>query len=127
MDKFIEPHRYLFSLRKSKGLTLHEVANRAGCSHNAIALIEKGVNIPRDSLLSKLCEIYSIDEDKLFLLYDRVPPRVEKILLENETLMSTLRKIAMDRSITGVDKDMLFKLFEFSYHTLSRNIRSRGK
>ena len=48
-------------IRKSKGLTMLQVAQRVGVSEAMISLIERKVRVPSVKLAKKLAPIYEVD------------------------------------------------------------------
>ena len=59
MEKEIQKKIRVF--RKEKGLTLRELAERAGCSHSFISQVEKGVTVPSLSMVGKLASALQIN------------------------------------------------------------------
>lgn len=54
-------------IRKSLNLKQCEVAKKVGVSNNYITMIENGIRNPGDTLKQKLCRLYGIDMNTLFL------------------------------------------------------------
>lgn len=57
----------LAAARVNAGLTQEEVAKTLGVSKNTIINWEKGKSIPRATQMQKMCEIYNISEEYIFL------------------------------------------------------------
>jgi transcriptional regulator with XRE-family HTH domain len=61
-----ELQRRIRLYRKNNGLTLRELAERAGCTHSYISQIEKGVTVPSLSMVGKLAAALGINVVELF-------------------------------------------------------------
>ena len=57
----------LAAARVNAGLTQEEVARNLGISKNTLINWEKGKSIPRATQMQKMCEIYNIPEEHIFL------------------------------------------------------------
>lgn len=57
----------LAAARVNAGLTQEEVARILGISKNTLINWEKGKSIPRATQMQKMCEIYNISEEYIFL------------------------------------------------------------
>ena len=57
----------LAAARVNAGLTQEEVARNLGISKNTLINWEKGKSIPRATQMQKMCEIYNISEEYIFL------------------------------------------------------------
>lgn len=57
----------LAAARVNAGLTQEEVARSLGISKNTLINWEKGKSIPRATQMQKMCEIYNISEEYIFL------------------------------------------------------------
>ena len=57
----------LAAARVNAGLTQEDVAKTLGVSKNTIINGEKGKRIPRATQVQKMCEIYNISEEYIFL------------------------------------------------------------
>lgn len=53
------------ALRKARGLTQAELANRIGISRSAIGMYESGERIPRPDDLEKIADFFNVDLDYL--------------------------------------------------------------
>ena len=56
---------FLFILRKSKGMTQQEVADRLGVSNKTVSSWETGASCPDISLLPAIAELYGVTCDEL--------------------------------------------------------------
>lgn len=54
-------------IRKSLNLKAEDVAETIGVTSNYVMMIESGIRTPSDKLKHKLCELYGIDMNTLFL------------------------------------------------------------
>ena len=57
----------LAAARVNAGLTQEDVARNLGISKNTLINWEKGKSIPRATQMQKMCEIYNISEEYIFL------------------------------------------------------------
>ena len=57
----------LAAARVNAGLTQEEVARNLGISKNTLINWEKGKSIPRATQMQKMCKIYNISEEYIFL------------------------------------------------------------
>ena len=57
----------LAAARVNAGLTQEEVSRSLGISKNTLINWEKGKSIPRATQMQKMCEIYNISEEYIFL------------------------------------------------------------
>ncbi len=64
---------FLSALRRSKGLTQQEVADRLGVSNKTVSSWETGASYPDISMLSSIAELYGVTCDEI-LRGERIPP-----------------------------------------------------
>jgi transcriptional regulator with XRE-family HTH domain len=64
MEKQIQKRIRMY--RKERGLTLRELAERAGCTHSYISQVEKGMTVPSLSMVGKLASAFQISVVDLF-------------------------------------------------------------
>lgn len=76
-------------LRKERGLTTRELAERIGCSNALISFWERGHSEPRPALRKRLCDFFSITESDLYS--------------DNEPMPTTLYNIPVVSSIAAGD------------------------
>mgnify|MGYP000262397794 CR=1 FL=1 len=53
-------------LRRTHGLTIHQLARGCGLSANAISLVERGVNAPSVAGLEKFAKVLKVEVRELF-------------------------------------------------------------
>lgn len=66
-------HR-LACLRKSRGLTQDQLAERCGVSVDTISNIERGIHGPRFDLLESLADSLAVSVTELFIFSDQTLP-----------------------------------------------------
>ena len=62
---YLKIGNYIRNLRKSKGLTQKELADKLGISFQAVSKWEKGDTLPDTGIILNLCEILGTTADKL--------------------------------------------------------------
>ncbi|MCM3155623.1 helix-turn-helix transcriptional regulator [Priestia megaterium] len=100
---------YLKEKRNDKGLTLMCVAEIIGVTANYISLIERGKNTPNDEIITKLADLYEIDEDDLFERFDKVPASIMKEVKKYKYLRKAISEISRKEDITEQDKEDIYK------------------
>ena len=74
---------FLRSKREEQGLTLAEVAGRAGISIAYLSRIERDrENAPKDELIAKLSRALGLEKDQAFAAASRLPPDLRKKAFE---------------------------------------------
>lgn len=58
--------KFICSLRKEKGMTQADLAEKMGVSINAVSKWERGLNLPDASIMQNLCEVLGITLNELF-------------------------------------------------------------
>jgi len=66
-------------LRKEKGLTTRELAEKIGCSNALISFWERGHSEPRPALRKRLCDFLSITESELYSAGEPTPTTLYNI------------------------------------------------
>lgn len=73
-------------LRKSKGMTLRELAPKVGVGFTYLSRVENGKlnygDYPSESLIHRLAEALDADEDELLILAEKIPDRIRKRVFE---------------------------------------------
>lgn len=88
-------------LRKNKGWTQDEFAEKIGISKNYVSLIENGKKIPGDRLISDICKVFNVNEKWIRTgdgeMYnepeDEVAEAVSDLLEDNNPLNSLIINI----------------------------------
>jgi transcriptional regulator with XRE-family HTH domain len=85
------------------------VAERVGVSENYISEIERGKGkIPSDDVLSKMAEVYMVDELELFDAFGKIPSGLVREMSRNKALKRTLFDIQQSKELTEKEKDELY-------------------
>lgn len=95
--------------RKQLDFTMKEVAEQVGVSENYISEIERGKGkIPSDEVLTRIAEVYQIEELDLFSAFDKLPKGITSALERSETLKRTLYDIEKSKELSDAEKDVLY-------------------
>lgn len=94
----------LKNLRLEEGLSQRDLAELAGCSHQAIATLERNENIERIKLIKRLCNIFNISTDYLIsgAYFD----------INNTLSMEEIQLILRYRSLSDYYKSMIDQIVE---------------
>ena len=114
----------IVELRKSKGWTQDEFAEKMGISKNYVSLIENGKKIPGDRLTSDICRIFDINKD--WLLTGNGEPTIKRT--RNQEIASFMNDVMElpDEDFKKRLIEALSKLNESQWETLaeiSENLR----
>lgn len=72
--------------RKSRGLSLRKLAELLGVHYVYISQIERGIEIPSESLVRKIAKVLDCSNvDELLLLAGKIPSDIKRLLVENPT------------------------------------------
>lgn len=66
--------KQIYKYRTDRGLTLRQLAEKAGCTHSYISQVEKGLTVPSLSMVGKLASALNISVMELF---NELPGEVE--------------------------------------------------
>ncbi|MGG1219398.1 helix-turn-helix transcriptional regulator [Priestia endophytica] len=106
--------------RIEKGYTLETLSSIIGISINYIAAIEKGTKTnPSDSIIVKLAETYGLNEDDLFIAFDKMPLSAKQEVTEHPELAKALSQIRNDKEMSHEKKEALYKKLTTWYKRLS--------
>ena len=110
---------FLRKQRKKLDLTMKQVAEHVGVSENYISEIERGKGkIPSDEVLSRLANVYHVEELDLFNAFDKIPLGVSSEISRSETLKRTLYDIEKSTELTDAEKDELYEEIRNLYRGL---------
>ncbi len=59
--------KFISKLRKEKGMTQEQLAEKLNISKNAVSKWERGLNLPDVSIMQELCKILGITLNELFV------------------------------------------------------------
>ena len=97
MEKIkMEFHNKLYNLRKQKGLSQEELANRLNVSRQTISKWEVGDSTPDMEKLIAISDMFDISLDELVM--DKVPARKDESLSKSEIVGELKDKILSDES-----------------------------
>lgn len=84
-------HEKLTALRKSRGYTQEQLAEKLGVSRQAVSRWESGDTTPEMGLLAELCRIFGVSAD--YLIYDHIQTEQDiPIVKEKEAQIQTARQ-----------------------------------
>lgn len=86
----IEVGEYLKSIRDTLDMSLLEAGKTLGISSAYLSEIERGAKSPTDTLLSRIAEVYKVDEIVLFNKYNKIHPSILLELYDNEILRNII-------------------------------------
>ena len=73
-------------LRKTKGMTLRELAPKVGVGFTYLSRVENGKlnygDYPSESLIHRLAEAFDVNEDELLILAEKIPDQIRKRVFE---------------------------------------------
>lgn len=92
----MEFHNKLYNLRKQKGLSQEELANRLNVSRQTISKWEVGDSTPDMEKLIAISDMFDISLDELVM--DKVPARKDESLSKSEIVGELKDKILSDES-----------------------------
>lgn len=99
-------------LRKTKNLTLREVAAKADINFTYLSKIENGKldfsDFPSEKLIRRLAEILNGDVDELLLLAQKVPDEIKQRVLDRPDAFRKIAKLddkALDRILGQIEED----------------------
>ncbi len=103
---------YLRELRKEKGLSQKDLAERVDIDFTYLSKIETGSAAPpaEDTIL-RLADVLRADADKLILLAGKVPKDLGKVVAGSKT-MPTLLRAMKDKEFTEEQLEECFRLLK---------------
>ena len=87
----MEFHNKLYNLRKQKGLSQEELANRLNVSRQTISKWEVGDSTPEMEKLIAISDLFGISLDELVM--DKVPVKAEEVLAKSELVSELTEKV----------------------------------
>jgi len=87
----MEFHNKMYNLRKQKGLSQEELANRLNVSRQTISKWEVGDSTPEMEKLIAISDLFGISLDELVM--DKVPVKAEEILAKSELVSELTEKV----------------------------------
>ncbi len=104
-------------LRKAKGFTQRQLADRLGVSFTYVSKVENEKlhfgDYPSEKFIHKLAEVLGADEDELLLLADKVPEGIRRRIRERPDVFRAVAEMddnsmneLMDRMADGDERTM---------------------
>ena len=90
----MEFHNKLYNLRKQKGLSQEELANRLNVSRQTVSKWEVGDSTPDMEKLIAISEMFGISLDELVM--DKVPDQMGETLSKSETVSQLKENVFTD-------------------------------
>lgn len=109
--------------RKTTKLSIFKVAKKVHISGNYLSRLERGINVPSDTVIFNLAEFYNIDPSELFALYDRAPSPNSETLNAIPSLRKILTEISLDSRLTTEEKEE----FANTVYQLTLNLKNKEK
>ncbi len=92
----MEFHNKLYNLRKQKGLSQEELANRLNVSRQTISKWEVGDSTPDMEKLIAISDMFEISLDELVM--NKVPTHIEKISSKSDIASELKEKVLTDEN-----------------------------
>ena len=90
----MEFHSKLYNLRKQKGLSQEEIANRLNVSRQTISKWEVGDSTPEMEKLIAISDLFGISLDELVM--DKAPVKTEEVSAKSELVSELTEKVLTD-------------------------------
>ena len=90
----MEFHNKLYNLRKQKGLSQEELANRLNVSRQTISKWEVGDSTPEMEKLIAISDLFGISLDELVM--DKAPVKTEEVSAKSELISELTEKVLTD-------------------------------
>lgn len=98
-------------LRKTKGMTLRELAPMVGVGFTYLSRVENGKlnygDYPSESLIHRLADALDGDEDELLILAEKIPDRIRRRVLERPEAFQQFASLddeTMDRALKAAKR-----------------------
>ncbi len=112
------------NVRESKGMTQRECADILEISLRAWQTYEQGVSEPKQALLCKIADMFSVSIDYLLGRETGEPETIDKLV--GEFNMSALEKEILDNYLS-LPKDMRGDLMEFLQKSVQKVMNESGE
>ena len=90
----MEFHNKLYNLRKQKGLSQEDLANRLNVSRQTISKWEVGDSTPEMEKLIAISDLFGISLDELVM--DKAPVKTEEVSAKSELVSELTEKVLTD-------------------------------
>ena len=121
--KWIKAGAKLRECRKATKLSIFKVAKKVHISGNYLSRLERGINVPSDTVIFNLAEFYNIEPSELFELYDKTPSLNSEKLNSIPSLRKILTEISLDSRLTTEKKEE----FANTVYKLTLNLKNKEK
>lgn len=121
--KWIKAGAKLRECRKATKLSIFKAAKKVHISGNYLSRLERGINVPSDTVIFNLAEFYNIEPSELFELYDRTPSPNSEKLNSIPSLRKILTEISLDSRLTSEEKEE----FANTVYQLTLNLKNKEK
>ncbi|AZV43623.1 transcriptional regulator [Peribacillus asahii] len=106
--------------RLEKRMTLSDIASKVGVSTNYISEIEKGTKSnPSDDKIIQLAEIFNLNEDDLFVAFNKLPLSARKEIYAHPSLAKALSELNNDQSLSYEKKEQFYNKLVYWYKKIS--------
>lgn len=97
----------LKEIRKGTGLSVFKVGRAIGVSGSYVSQFERGSCAPSDAALIALADLYGVDKQHLFDLYNRIGNEEATRLVSNPELRKVFTQVSADKKLSQTEKDEL--------------------
>lgn len=116
----VKPGDLLRLKRLEARKTQHEIAKLVGVSTNYISEIEKGNRInPSDEIIVRLAEIFDLDEDDLFISFNKLPLPTRNEIKAHPSLVKALSQLNNDESLSPEKKEQFYNKLVYWYKKIA--------
>ena len=105
----MEFHNKLYNLRKQKGLSQEELANRLNVSRQTISKWEVGDSTPEMEKLIAISDLFGISLDELVM--DKVPVKAEEVLAKSELVSELTEKVLTYDNKKKIKKGLMIAVY----------------
>ncbi|MGM7720604.1 helix-turn-helix domain-containing protein [Metabacillus sp. Hm71] len=114
--------------RLEKKHTLEQIASLVGVSINYIKDLEKGnKSNPSDEIIVRLAEVLNLDEDELFLSFNKTPLSIQREIEQHPSLVKALSQINDDDTLSKEEKEEFYNRMVYWYRELAKEKLSKGR
>ena len=122
--KWKEAGAKLKECRKSTKLSIFKVAKKIHISGNYLSRLERGINVPSDTVIFNLAEFYKIEPAELFKLYNKIPSPNSEKFNSIPSLRKILTEISLDSRLTSEEKEEFANtIYEITLNLKNKEIK----
>ena len=104
-DENVVAGEKLKQFRQKIGKSVFKVGREIGVSGSYISQVENGKRPASDAVLLALADVYGVDKQELFNLYNRIENEEAARLVSNPALRRVFTQISTDKRLTQEEKD----------------------